>query len=52
MSDNCTHDCSNCEENCASRGIVKEKQNDKSNIKKVIAVIRLLRSQRLLLVRQ
>lgn len=39
MSDNCTHDCSNCNENCASRGIVKEKQNEKSNIKKVIAVI-------------
>ena len=39
MSENCSHDCSNCSENCENRGIVKEKQNEKSNIKKVIGVI-------------
>ena len=35
----CSHYCSNCEEDCASRGIVKEKQNEKSNVKKVIGII-------------
>lgn len=35
----CTHDCSSCEENCAERGIEKEKQNEKSKIKKIIAVV-------------
>ena len=39
MSENCSHDCSNCSENCENRGIVKEQQNEKSNIKKVIGVI-------------
>lgn len=39
MSENCSHDCSSCGENCASREIAKEKQNDKSNVKKVIGVI-------------
>ena len=40
MSENCTHDCSSCGEDCASRQqIVKEKSNEKSNIKKVIGVI-------------
>ena len=39
MSENCSHDCSNCAENCENKGIVKEKQNAKSNIKKVIGVI-------------
>lgn len=39
MSENCSHDCSNCGEECASRGIIKEKSNEKSNIKKVIGVI-------------
>ncbi|MBP5467323.1 MAG: Mrp/NBP35 family ATP-binding protein [Clostridia bacterium] len=38
MSD-CTHDCSTCGENCSSRQIPKEKQNEQSNIKKVIGVI-------------
>ena len=35
----CSHDCSSCSEDCAKRGIVKEKQNEKSRIKKVIGVI-------------
>ena len=35
----CTHDCSSCGENCSSRQIQKEKQNDQSNIKKVIGVV-------------
>ncbi|MBO4251477.1 MAG: Mrp/NBP35 family ATP-binding protein [Clostridia bacterium] len=39
MSENCSHDCSSCNENCASRQIVKEKQNENSNVKKVIGVI-------------
>lgn len=39
MSENCSHNCSECNENCASRGIVKEKQNENSNVKKVIGVI-------------
>ncbi len=39
MSENCSHNCSECGEDCASRGIVKEKQNEKSNVKKVIGVI-------------
>ena len=39
MSENCTHDCSSCSEDCASRKIVKEKQNENSNVKKVIGVI-------------
>ncbi len=39
MSENCTHDCSSCKEDCASRGIPKEKPNALSEIKKVIAVV-------------
>ena len=39
MSENCSHDCSNCGENCEKRAIIKEKQNEKSNIKKVIGVV-------------
>ena len=35
----CAHDCSSCKEDCSSRGIIKEKQNEKSNIKKVIGII-------------
>lgn len=40
MSD-CTHDCSTCGEDCASRkqGIPKEKPHELSNIKKVIGVV-------------
>ena len=36
----CTHDCSSCsKQDCASRGIEKEKQNEMSKIKKVIGVV-------------
>ncbi len=37
----CTHDCSTCGQDCASRnqGIQKEKPNELSNIKKVIGVV-------------
>ena len=35
----CTHDCSTCSENCSSRQIQKEKQNEYSNVKKIIAVV-------------
>lgn len=35
----CTHDCSSCGEKCAERGIEKEKQNEKSKIKKIIGVV-------------
>ena len=41
MSENCTHNCDTCGENCSSRkgGIQKEACNDFSEIKKVIAVV-------------
>lgn len=39
MSENCSHDCASCGEDCAQKGIIKEKQNEKSRIKKVIGVI-------------
>lgn len=41
MSDNCTHDCSSCSENCASRDpkSMLEKPHEMSTVKKVIAVI-------------
>lgn len=40
MSENCNHDCSSCSENCSDRNAIKkEKPNDGSNIKKMIAVI-------------
>lgn len=39
MSENCTHDCATCGENCAEREIPKEQQNVNSNVKKVYAVI-------------
>ena len=35
----CTHDCSNCNQNCESRTILKEKTNEKSNVKRVIGVV-------------
>lgn len=38
MSD-CTHDCSSCKENCSERKIEKEKQNEFSNVKKIIGVV-------------
>ena len=41
MSENCTHDCSSCQENCASRDPKSflEKPHTLSNIKKVIGVV-------------
>ena len=41
MSENCTHDCSTCGENCASRDPMSmlEKPHEMSSVKKVIAVI-------------
>ncbi|MBP5308035.1 MAG: Mrp/NBP35 family ATP-binding protein [Clostridia bacterium] len=40
MSDNCTHDCSSCGENCADRNATqKESLNKLSSVKKVIAVV-------------
>ena len=38
MSTDCTHDCSSCSEKCSNK-IPKEKQNEFSNIKKVIGVV-------------
>lgn len=40
MSENCTHDCSTCSENCSERNAInKEKLNELSSVKKVIAVV-------------
>ena len=41
MSENCTHDCSSCGENCPSRdsSSMIEQLNPMSRVKKVIAVI-------------
>ena len=41
MSENCTHDCSTCSENCASRDpkSMLEQLHEMSSVKKVIAVI-------------
>ncbi len=42
MSENCTHDCSTCGEECASRGAPQsflEKTNDLSHVKRVIGVV-------------
>ncbi len=39
MSENCTHDCSTCKEDCAERKIEKEKQNELSNVRKVIGIV-------------
>ncbi len=38
MSD-CTHDCSSCSKDCSERKDFKEKQNEHSNIKKVIGIV-------------
>ncbi len=35
----CTHDCSTCTEKCEKKAIEKEKQNQFSNVKKVIGVV-------------
>lgn len=39
MSENCTHDCSTCGENCEMRAPEKEPCNVNSNIKKVIGIV-------------
>ena len=41
MTEECTHNCDTCQMNCDSRssGIQKEKLNDQSSVKKVIAVV-------------
>ena len=43
MSENCTHNCSTCGENCSSRTQDKnsflEKLNPESSVKKVIGVV-------------
>jgi len=35
----CTHDCSSCKKDCAERKDLIEKQNEHSNIKKVIGIV-------------
>jgi len=35
----CTHDCSSCSKDCSERKDFKEKQNELSNVKKVIGVV-------------
>ncbi|MBP5428376.1 MAG: Mrp/NBP35 family ATP-binding protein [Clostridia bacterium] len=41
MAEECTHDCSTCSANCGSRqaAIEKEKQNEGSNVRRVIGVV-------------
>ena len=39
MSEECTHNCETCGANCESRGTQKEKLNDQSVVRKVIAVV-------------
>lgn len=40
LSENCNHDCSNCSSNCSERKqSFLEKQNEQSNIKKVIGIV-------------
>ncbi|MBR6687935.1 MAG: Mrp/NBP35 family ATP-binding protein [Clostridia bacterium] len=39
MSENCTHDCSTCSQNCEHREIPKEKLNSFSKVKRVYAVV-------------
>ena len=39
MSENCNHNCSSCDKNCADRTDFRVKQNELSNIKKVIGVV-------------
>ena len=41
MSEECTHDCSTCSADCSSRqaAIEKEKQNEGSNVRRVIGVV-------------
>ena len=39
MSENCNHDCSSCSKSCSDRKIEHEKQNEQSNVKKIIGVV-------------
>ena len=39
MSENCSHDCSSCSQNCAERKDFKEKLNEFSTVKKVIGIV-------------
>ena len=39
MSENCNHDCSNCASKCSEATDFRVKQNERSNIKKVIGVV-------------
>lgn len=39
MAENCSHDCASCKADCSSRQIEKEKTNELSSVKKVIAVV-------------
>lgn len=41
MAEECTHDCSNCSANCGERSKESflEKQNEASDIKKVIGIV-------------
>ena len=39
MSDGCNHDCSNCKEKCSNPEDFKVKQNEYSNVKKVIGIV-------------
>lgn len=39
MSENCNHDCSNCKEKCSKPEDFKVKQNEYSNVKKVIGIV-------------
>ncbi len=39
MSDNCNHDCSNCASKCSEATDFRVKQNEHSNVKKVIGIV-------------
>lgn len=39
MSESCNHDCSSCSKSCSDRADFREKQNEFSNIKKVIGIV-------------
>lgn len=39
MSENCSHDCSSCSQNCSERKSLIEKPHETANIKNVIAVV-------------
>ena len=39
MSENCSHDCSNCKENCSDRNSFLEKPHEMTNVKKIIGIV-------------